>query len=178
MRRRDVLLAAPVVAAFAADERPAILGGSPVRQAAFPSWPIAGSAEEDALITVIRSGRWNRSERVRRFDEAWAQRLGAKYCLATTNGTSSLFTALNALGVGPGDEVIVPPYTFVATINAVLLCHAIPVFVDSDPETFQMDARKVEQAITGNTRVIMPVHLGGSAADLDTILAVAERRGV
>ena len=115
---------------------------------------------------------------MRRFEEAWAQRLGAKYCLATTNGTSSLFAALHALGVGPGDEVIVPPYTFVATINAVLLCHAIPVFVDSDPETFQIDATKVEAAITPRTAAIMPVHLGGSVADLDTILAVAAKRKI
>ena len=130
------------------------------------------------MINVVRSGRWNRSERVRRFEEAWAQRLGAKYCLATTNGTSSLFTALHALGVGPGDEVIVPPYTFVATINAVLLCHSIPVFVDSDPETFQIDAAKIEAAITPRTAAIMPVHLGGSVADLDTILPVAAKRKI
>ena len=75
----------------------------------------------------------------------------------------ALITSLGALGIGPGDEVIVPPYTFVATINAVLLLRALPVFVDSDPETFQIDAHKIEQAITGNTRVVMPVHLGGSA---------------
>src|SRR3954454_11066631 len=103
MRRRDVLLAAPVVAAFAAEERPAILGGSPVRQSAFPSWPIAGSAEEDAMINVVRSGRWNRSERVRRFEEASAHRLGSKYGPATPSGTRSLAAAGRAIGVVPGD---------------------------------------------------------------------------
>ena len=84
-------------------------------------------------------------------------------------------TSLAALGIGPGDEVIVPPYTFVATINAVLMHHALPVFVDTDPETFQIDARKIEAAITERTACIMPVHLGGSAADMDTILAVAKK---
>ena len=100
---------------------------------------------------------------------------GATHCLATANGTSALLTTLGALDVGPGDEVIVPPYTFVATINAVLLRHALPVFVDTDIETFQIDARKVAAAITDRTKVVMPVHLGGAAADLDTILAAAAR---
>jgi dTDP-4-amino-4,6-dideoxygalactose transaminase len=114
----------------------------------------------------------------RRFEETWEKALGARYCLATTNGTSSLYTALNALGVGPGDEVIVPPYTFVATINTVLMCHALPVFVDSDPATFQIDASKIEAAITPRTRCIIPVHLGGSPADLDTVLQVGTRHNI
>ena len=156
----------------------ALLGGTPVRRTPFPSWPVADAREEDALVRVIRSGKWFRGENVSAFEAAYASLTGAKHCLATANGTSALITSLAALGVGPGDEVIVPPYTFVATVNAVLLMRALPVFVDSDIETFQIDARKVEQAITGNTRVIMPVHLGGSAADLDTIIAVAQRRGV
>jgi perosamine synthetase len=156
----------------------ALLGGTPVRRTPFPSWPVADTREEDALVRVIRSGKWFRGENVSAFEAAYASLTGAKHCLATANGTSALITSLAALGVGPGDEVIVPPYTFVATVNAVLLMRALPVFVDTDIETFQIDARKVEQAITGNTRVIMPVHLGGSAADLDTIIAVAERRGV
>jgi dTDP-4-amino-4,6-dideoxygalactose transaminase len=82
------------------------------------------------------------------------------------------------LDVGPGDEVIVPPYTFVATVNVVLLQHALPVFVDTDIDTFQIDARKIDAAITPNTRAILPVHLGGSPADMDTILAVAAKRRV
>ena len=157
---------------------PALLGGTPVRRRPFPSWPVADAREEDALVGVIRSGKWFRGENVSAFEAAYASLTGAKHCLATANGTSALITTLAALGVGPGDEVIVPPYTFIATVNAVLLLGALPVFVDSDIETFQIDARKVEQAITGNTRVIMPVHLGGSASDLDTILEVARRRGV
>ena len=161
-----------------ASDTPALLGGTPVRRTPFPSWPVADSREEDALVRVIRSGRWNRGDNVSAFEAAYASLTGAKQCLATANGTSALITSLGALGIGPGDEVIVPPYTFIATINAVLMMRALPVFVDSDIETFQIDARKVEQAINGKTRVIIPVHLGGSAADLDTILEVGRRRGV
>ena len=157
---------------------PALLGGTPVRRTPFPSWPVADSREEDALVRVIRSGRWNRGDNVSAFESAYASLTGAKHCLATANGTSALITSLGALGIGPGDEVIVPPYTFIATINAVLLMRALPVFVDTDRETFQIDARKVEQAINGSTKLILPVHLGGSAADLDTILEVGRRRGV
>jgi len=108
---------------------------------------------------------------------SWAATLGAKHCLATANGTSALIISLNALGIGPGDEVIVPPYTFVATVNAVLMQHAIPVFVDTDPETFQIDARKIEAAITERTRCILPVHVGGSPADLDAILEIEQQMG-
>jgi dTDP-4-amino-4,6-dideoxygalactose transaminase len=163
---------------LSSSKAPALLGGTPVRRTPFPSWPVADAREEDALVRVIRSGKWFRGVNVSAFEAAYAALTGAKHCLATANGTSALITSLAALGVGPGDEVIVPPYTFIATVNAVLLMRALPVFADSDIETFQIDARKIEQAITGNTRVIMPVHLGGSAADLDTIMEVARRRGV
>lgn len=170
--------AAQTGSATSSSKGPALLGGTPVRRARFPSWPVADAREEEALVGVIRSGDWFRGQKVSAFEAAYASLTGAKHCLATANGTSALITSFAALGVGPGDEVIVPPYTFVATVNAVLLMHALPVFVDSDIETFQIDARKVEQAITEKTRVIMPVHLGGSAADLDSILEVARRRGV
>jgi dTDP-4-amino-4,6-dideoxygalactose transaminase len=157
---------------------PALLGGTPVRQTPFPSWPVADAREEDALVRVIRSGKWFRGENVAAFETAYAELTGAPHCLATANGTSALITSLAALGVGPGDEVIVPPYTFVATVNAVLMMRALPVFVDSDLDTFQVDARKIDEAVNGRTRVILPVHLGGSAADLDTIMEVARRRNV
>ena len=161
-----------------ASNTPALVGGAPVRRTPFPSWPVADTREEDALVRVIRSGRWNRGDNVAAFESAYASLTGAKHCLATANGTSALITSLAVLGVGPGDEVIVPPYTFVATINAVLLMHALPVFVDSDIDTFQIDARKIEGRITGKTKLILPVHLGGSVADLDTILEVGRRRRV
>jgi perosamine synthetase len=158
--------------------KPALLGGTPVRTEPFPSWPVAGELEERELQQVLRSGQWNRHDQVEAFETEYAALTGTEHCLATANGTSALLTSLVALGVGPGDEVIVPPYTFVATINVVLLRHALPVFVDSDLETFQIDASRIEAAVTDRTRVILPVHLGGSSADLDTILDVAVRRGV
>jgi perosamine synthetase len=160
--------------------RPALLGGTPVRNTPFPSWPVADAREEQALTAVLRSGRWGRGggEQVQRFEQSYAALTGARHCLATSNGTSALLTVLSALGVGPGDEVIVPPYTFIATINVVLTLHALPVFVDTDIDTFQIDARKVASAITPRTRAIMPVHLGGSAADLDTILPAAAARNI
>ena len=159
---------------------PALLGGNPVRRAKFSPWPIIGEVEIKAWIEVLRSGRWNRLNGglATKFEQTWAAKLGGKHALATANGTSALFTALNALGVGPGDEVIVPSYTFVATINAVLLQHALPVFVDTDPETFQIDAKKIEAAITDKTACLLPAHIGGSPADLDTILALGAARKI
>jgi dTDP-4-amino-4,6-dideoxygalactose transaminase len=157
---------------------PALLGGTPVRTAPFPSWPVSDALEEQALAGVLRSGRWNRASRVEAFEREYAALTGAVHCLAVANGTSALLTALAVLDVGPGDEVIVPPYTFIATVNVVLQRHALPVFVDSDIETFQIDARRIEAAITPRTKVIVPVHLGGSAADLDTILALGRSRDI
>jgi perosamine synthetase len=156
---------------------PALLGGSPVRTAPFPSWPKIADRDEKNWTEVLHKGRWCRIDGsyATRFEEAWAQTLGAKHCLATASGTTALATSLNALGIGPGDEVLVPPYTFVATVNVVLLQHALPVFVDTDPQSFQIDAGKIEAAITDRTRCILPVHLGGLPADMDRILAIAEK---
>jgi perosamine synthetase len=159
------------------DKKPALLGGQATRTEPFPSWPKFDDSEEKALADVLRSGKWFRGngQHVNRFEQSYAQLMGAKHCLATANGTSALLVSLAALGVGPGDEVIVPPYTFVATVNVILARCALPVFVDTDPETFQIDPRKIEAAITGKTVAILPVHLGGGAADLDTILAIARK---
>jgi dTDP-4-amino-4,6-dideoxygalactose transaminase len=182
--RRSFLAAAPLAsAAWAADlpgDRPAILGGAKQHPAPFPSWPVFDETEERAVLGTLRSGKWYRGngKNVAAFEEAYAQLTGAKTCLATANGTSALFTSLNAMGIEAGDEVIVPPYTFIATVNVVLRQNALPVFVDTDPETFQMDARKLEAAITPRTRAIVPVHLGGNACDLDAILKISARRNV
>lgn len=180
LTRRQMLAAAPLAAAARFNDRPALLGGTPVRQAPFPAWPVFDAREEKALLETLRSGRWYRGngDHVRQFEEAWARATGARRCLATCNGTSALFVSLNALDVQPGDEVIVPPYTFIATVNVVLRQFALPVFVDTDPETFQMDASKLEAAITERTRAIIPVHLGGNVCDLDRILEIARRRNI
>jgi perosamine synthetase len=182
---RHALLAAaaagtgPQILAASADT-PAVLGGKPVRTAKFPSWPVSDSLEENALREVLQSGQWFRGNgrKVAQFEAAFAKLTGAKHCLATASGTSALLAALGGLDIGPGDEVILPPYTFIATLNVILLNHALPVFVDSDPTSFQIDARKIEAAITPQTAALIPVHLGGNVADLDTILAVAGRRNV
>ncbi|HYO84339.1 MAG TPA: DegT/DnrJ/EryC1/StrS family aminotransferase [Bryobacteraceae bacterium] len=187
MERRKLLIG--LAAAEAATHRsargattgkPAMLGGTPVRTEAFPSWPITDDTEERALTGVLRSGKWGRGvgNQVNRFEQQYAQAMGAKHCLAAANGTSALLISLQAMGIGPGDEVIVPPYTFVATINTILAQHALPVFVDTDLETFQIDARKIEAAITPRTVAVMPVHLGGNVADLDTIMAISQKRNI
>src|SRR5262245_31349745 len=122
----------------------AIAGGKPVRTAKFPDWPVLEQNDRDAWQKVLNDRHWCRLDGnyANRFEKAYAELTGTKHCLVTANGTSALFTSLNALGVGPGDEVIVPPYTFVATINVVLLNHALPVFVDSDRMSSQIDANK------------------------------------
>ncbi|MEK7408912.1 MAG: DegT/DnrJ/EryC1/StrS family aminotransferase [Acidobacteriota bacterium] len=187
LNRRSFLAAAPAAGlamtssgALAAGEKPVLLGGKPVRTQRFPSWPVSDQREEQALTEVVRSGQWFRGngQVVKRFEEAYARLTGAKFCLATSSGTGALQTSLGALGVGPGDEVILPPYTFVATLNVILNMHALPVFVDSDLETAQIDARKIEAAITERTVAMIPVHLAGNVADLDTIMAVARKRKV
>lgn len=165
-------------AVISADGKPAILGGRPIRTQPFSDWPIIGENDHHAWSEVLTSGRWNRGSRVALFEETWARILGSRHVLATASGTSALYTSLAALEVGPGDEVIVPPYTFVATVSTVLLHHAIPVFVDSDRKSFQIDASKIESAITDRTRCLLPVHLGGNVADMDQIMAISRRRDV
>jgi len=162
------------------DSRPALLGGKPVRTQPFPSWPLVASPEENALMRTLKSRNWFRLEgkEVDTFEQEYARMTSAKFCLATANGTSALLTSLHALDLQPGDEVILPPYTFIATLNVILLHYALPVFVDTDLETFQIDAKKVEAAVTSRTKVLLPVHIGGSAADLDTLLAISQKRGI
>ncbi len=183
--RRSLLGGAAAAAAIArpvrgGGDKPALLGGTPIRKEQFPRWPVFGTQEEHGVLDVLRSGLWWRGggKTVERFEEAYARMTGAPHCLAVANGTSALITSLAALGVGAGDEVIVPPYTFIATVNAVLVHSALPVFVDTDPTTFQIDARKIEAAITDRTAALLPVHIGGSAADLDTVMEIGTRRNI
>ena len=159
-------------------EKPAILRGKPVRSEPFPAWPVVLENDEKGWMEALHSKDWCRAgdgHFTTQFEEAWARTLGAKYCVVTSCGTTALYTSLNALGVGPGDEVILPPYTFVATLNVILMQYALPVFADTDRETFQIDAHKIEAKITSRTRCIMPVHLGGNPVNMDVVLEVAKR---
>lgn len=176
-------LLAPSFLAAAADTdaaKPALLGGKPLRTASFSRWPQLHDGDNAAWQEVLEARGWCRlnGKNVSNFEEVYAELLGARHCLATANGTSALIASLNGVGVGAGDEVLVPPYTFVATVNAVLLQHALPVFVDTDRETFQMDAEKAEAAITGETRCMIPVHLGGNAPDMDKFMSISEARDI
>jgi dTDP-4-amino-4,6-dideoxygalactose transaminase len=160
-----------------AAEKPVLLGGTPVRKKPFPAWPIMDAREEKSMLSTLRSGKWFRggAAKVDKFEESFARLTGAKHCVATNGGTTALIAALGALEIGPGDEVIVTPYTFIATINSILLHYALPVLVDVDPETYQIDPAKIEAAITDRTAAILPVHIGGNVSNLDAILAVAKK---
>lgn len=161
-------------------EKLAIEGGTAVRTAPWPSWPVWDEHEEQAVLEVLRSGQWGMTNgsKVEQFENLWATFHNARYGVAVVNGTSALEVALRALGVGLGDEVIVPPYTFVATPAAALLVGAIPIFADIDPDTYELDPSAVEAAITPRTRVIIPVHIGGCPPDMDRILAIAQKHGL
>jgi dTDP-4-amino-4,6-dideoxygalactose transaminase len=131
-----------------------------------------------AVARVLASGWYIQGEECDAFERAFADYTGAAHCMGVANGLDALHLALRAMGVGPGDEVIVPSHTFVATWLAVSQCGAIPVAVEPDPATFNMDPARIEAAITPRTKVILPVHLYGQPADLDPILAIARRHGL
>lgn len=171
-------MARPVSPTVLVNAKPAVLGGSPIRTERFPSWPIIEESDRKAWVKVLDDRRWNRGPRVDEFEKKWAEALGTRYAIATSCGTSALMAALQALDIGPGDEVIVPPYTFIATINVVFMRYALPIFVDTDRRTHQIDARKIEAAITNKTRLIIPVHLGGNPADMDVVLATARKKNI
>jgi dTDP-4-amino-4,6-dideoxygalactose transaminase len=158
----------------------AILGGKPVRAKPFQRWPVWDKAAEEPVLAVLRSGKWFRGSGtvVSQFEEKYAALLGAKRCVATMNGTNSLLTALRVLDVGVGDEVIVSPYTFIATYNVVLESVALPVFADTDPETFLINPDKIEEKINENTRAILPVHIFGLPVNMGKINAIAKKRNL
>ncbi len=159
----------------------AALGGSPVRTTPFPRWPPATPEVEQSLVAAYRSGRWTRTAdagQVATFEKRFAELVGTERCLATGSGTQALHTALHALGVEAGDEVLVAPCTFIASVQAILMCTALPVFVDVDINTFQMDPEKIEPLIGSDTRAVEPVHIGGLPCDMVRIMAVAKKHGL
>jgi len=137
--------------------------------------PDLGEEEKQLISQVIESGWVSQGPKVAEFEEIFARYVGARHAVATTSCTTALHAALSVSGIGPGDEVIVPSLSFIATANSVLYCGATPVFVDVDPETCNIDVQKIEETVTRKTRAIMPVHQMGLPADLDPIKKIAEK---
>jgi dTDP-4-amino-4,6-dideoxygalactose transaminase len=158
----------------------ALLGGKPAKTKPFPQWPQFDDAERKALNEVLESRVWWRTPGTKtlEFERAFAKFHGARHGIAVTNGTAALEVTMAALGIGAGDEVIVPNFTFVATASAVLFANALPVLVDVDPGTYCIDARLAEAAISSRTKAIVAVHMGGHPADLDALSDLASHKRV
>ena len=158
-------------------EKLAINGGNKVHNGTWPEWPVWDQSAEKDIVDMLRTGRWWRGngEHVADFENKYAELMGVKRCLATASGTTSLITALKALGVDAGDEVIVSPFTFIASYNVIFMNKALPVFADTDPETFLIDPSTIESRITERTAAILPVHIYGLPADMDSINAIAQK---
>src|SRR5215470_6725033 len=156
----------------------AITGGEPLRKAPFTIWPLSTKEELRALEDVLASSKWGGQpfpgEHARAFAKKFAEFHTAKYGQCVNTGTVAIQAALKAIGIRPGDEVIAPAYTWEGTIGPVLLVNAVPVFVDIDPDTYCLDAKLIEKAITPKTKAILPVHLGMRFADMDEILRIAK----
>jgi len=155
----------------------AINGGPKSIDKQFP-WPVFDEREVQAVAGVVASGKWGNpdcGDLVEKFEKEFAAYCGSKYAITCVNGSVSLRLALIACGVKPGDEVIVPPYTFITTASSVIECNCVPVFVDIHPETYNMDPAQIEAAITERTKAIIPVHFGGLACDMEAILAIAKK---
>ncbi len=161
----------------------ALLGGEPVRKnKSWPSWPYIDDKIVDAVVKTTKSGIWCRIQSangtVATFEKEYAKLVGARFCVATGSGTQSLHTCVEALGIGPGDEVITSPYTDPGTIAGILSARALPVLADLDPESFQLDPDDVERKVNENTRALMPVHMMGQPSHLERILAIARKHNL
>ena len=140
--------------------------------------PDIGPEEAQAVAEVLAGGMIAQGRRVAELEERWAHQVGVRHAVATSNGTTALMSIFAGLGLGPGDEAVTVAHTFAATANAILSTGATPVFVDIERDTFLIDAKRIEAAITPRTRVIVPVHLFGLVADMDMIRAIADRHGL
>lgn len=148
----------------------------------FQRWPIYDKEEEKAILDVLHSGKWwcgapkhHAGEQVWEFQKEFAKFQESKYAFACTNGTHAIEIPLEAMGIGLGDEVIVPDMTFVASASAVVSANAVPIFCDIDPETFLIDVKKIEALVTPRTKAIVVVHLGGMPCDMEKILQIAKK---
>ena len=151
------------------------MGGNPIINIAKPQ---IGDEEKQAVLEVLDSGILAQGPRVKAFEEGFAEMCGVPHAIATSSGTTALHTALLAHSIGPGDEVITSPFTFIASANSVLFTGARPVFVDIDPITFNLDPRLIEAAITPRTKAILPVHLYGLSCDMDSIMSIAKEHSL
>jgi len=172
----------------------ALFGGSKAVTRPWPHWPTHDDAEAAGLMRVLQSGKWwlyaygggprpdgtasTDVSEVEQFEREFASAHFVKHCYAVTSGTNALEIALQACEIGPGDDVITTGYTFIATSSAILSRCALPAYVDIDPETYNIDPARIEEAITPRTRAIEVVHLGGEICDMDAILAVARRHNL
>jgi dTDP-4-amino-4,6-dideoxygalactose transaminase len=158
----------------------ALFGGLPVRTKPFTAWPVFGLAEAEGLLRALHSGKWGRldGDEVSRFEARFAAMHGCRHGVAVASGTVALRIALLAAGIRAEDEVIVPPYTFVATASAVIEANATPVFADVDPDTFNLDPAAVAGAVTPRTKAIIPVHFAGMPAAMEAITNIARERGL
>lgn len=167
-------------------DKPAILGGRPVRPDGSElgvSWPMYDDTDVQLYLDAYKSKIWSEyrnspKELSVRFEKEFAALMGAGYCATTSSGTVALDAAQRALDIGPGDEVITQTNTFIATAQTTFNLYALPVFVDTDPETFMINADLIEERITPNTKAILPVHIGGAAADMDKIMAIAKKHNL
>jgi dTDP-4-amino-4,6-dideoxygalactose transaminase len=151
-----------------------------LRQSPDEHWPFYDEDEIEAVAAVLRSGRvnqWTGGE-VFAFQDALRDRFGGRHCIALANGSLAIELALRAFGIGPGDEVVTTPRTFVASATSAMLTGATPVFADVDPDSGNITAESIEAVLTERTRAIIPVHLGGWPCDMPAIMALAERRGL
>lgn len=167
----------------------AIKGGEPVRKNLFPAYNTIDKAEKEAVQKVLDSGNLSQylgvwandffgGPTVRRFEEAWCKALNMQYAVSMNSNTSGLFAAMGACGIGPGDEVIVSPYTMSASAVAPLVYGGVPVFADIDPDTFCLDPGSVEAKITPRTKAILIVHIFGHPADMDAIMSIAKKHNL
>ena len=154
----------------------AIKGGKPIRNNPFPQWPVYGMEEKKAIDEVLDSQVWGiGGGKVKAFEKKFTASHDAEHGICVVNGTGALALSLLATGIGKDDEVIIPAYTFMATASAVLFANAVPIFVDITSDTYCIDPKEIEKAITEKTRAIIPVHLAGHPADMDEIMRIAKK---